>query len=84
MHDADYFEYKSSNDKFIIKIGKTHLWIKADGYLWVGDFDNAHKEEFSLVLNKLESIASRIGCSSIVFRFQAGLSEPFVFLLPRI
>lgn len=75
LHDADYFEYKKSKDKFILKIGKVHLWIKVDGYLWVGDLEETNKEEFNLVLKELISIASRIGCSSIVFRFQEGTSN---------
>ncbi len=75
LHDADYFEYKSSKDKFVIKIGNIHLWIKIDGYMWIGDFEKTNKEEFNQVFNKLKNIASRIGCSSIVFRFQEGTSN---------
>ncbi len=72
LHDAFYFNYKKTTDKFILKINDIHLWIKVDGFLWVGDFEITGKENFGSVLNKLKRLAKVIGCTSIVFHFQEG------------
>lgn len=69
-HDLDYFNYKQTNDKFVISINGIKLWIKMDGFLWVGDFETPSHEQFKSVLKTLEEIARFAGCSFIMFHFQ--------------
>jgi hypothetical protein len=72
LHDTDYFNYKRTPDKFILKLNGINLWLKIDGFLWVGDFENTSEENFKLILASLKKIAFFLGCNSIVFHFQEG------------
>lgn len=72
LHDVDYFNYKRTPDKFILKINNINLWVKIDGFLWVGDFEFTTEENFKPVLKKLKQLAAICGCTSIVFHFQEG------------
>lgn len=69
-HDLAYFEYKQTSDKFVISINEIKLWIKIDGFLWVGDFETPSHDQFPSVLETLEFIARLGGCSFIMFHFQ--------------
>jgi hypothetical protein len=75
LHDTDYFNYKRTPDKFIINLIGINLWIKIDGFLWVGDFENTTEENFILILASLKKIAILLGCNSIVFHFQEGTTN---------
>jgi hypothetical protein len=72
LHDNDYFDYKNTNDKFILKINGSNFWVKFDGLLWVGDFEKSNKEEFNDSLKTLKRIAMITGCSKIAFHYHEG------------
>ncbi|MBS1635397.1 MAG: GNAT family N-acetyltransferase [Bacteroidetes bacterium] len=78
IHDHSYFTYKSSADKYIIKICGINFWIKFDGLLWVGDFENTDQENFMKALQVLKKIAKRAGCTSIHFHYQEGTANDFL------
>lgn len=70
IHDSDYYDYKKSNDKFIINIHGVNVWIKIDGFLWVGDIQKAEYELFVKVVSELRVIAKITGCSYVGYHFQ--------------
>jgi hypothetical protein len=75
LHDQDYFEYKSSENKFILDINGINFWIKVDGILWVGDFENCTPEKFEAAYQILKKIAKKAGISNIIFHYQEGTSN---------
>ncbi len=72
IHNLEYFEYKSSKNKFIIKLNNINFWIKVDGALWVGDFENASVESFDIAFDILKKLAKKTGLSNIIFYYQEG------------
>ncbi len=72
VHDQDYFEYKNTENKYILKINGINFWIKVDGILWVGDFENCATEKFEVAYDTLKSIAKKAGISNILFHYQEG------------
>lgn len=72
LHDKDYFEYKNTDNKFILKLNGINFWIKVDGILWVGDFENCTSEKFEVAYHALKIIAKKAGISNIIFHYQEG------------
>jgi hypothetical protein len=72
IHDQDYFDYKWGRDKFILKLNGINFWIKIDGALSVGDFENADPKSFSQAFSILKELAAKCGCDWITFHFQEG------------
>ena len=72
IHNDAYFGYKSGTDKFILKINGINFWVKVDGNMWIGDFENASVENFSVAFKQLKKIAGKAGISNIVFHYQEG------------
>lgn len=79
LHDQDYFDYKKTENKFVLKIEGIYFWIKFDGLLWVGDFEGGKSELFPRAFTILKKIARQSGCTSIVFHYQEG-SENDLYL----
>lgn len=75
LHDKDYFEYKSAENKFILNINGINFWVKVDGILWVGDFENSSPEKFKLAYQTLKRIAKKAGISNIIFHYQEGTAN---------
>lgn len=72
LHDADYFKYKGSTDKYVLKVNGVNFWVKFDGLMWVGDFEHTTVDKFSKCLSYLKRIALKTGCTSIVFHYHEG------------
>jgi len=72
LHDYDYFKYKSSNDKYLVNILGVNLWLKIDGFLWIGDMEFCTEDKFLQVLKRIKFLARVLGCSNIVFYYQEG------------
>lgn len=72
LHDHEYFKYKSSNDKYIVSILGVNLWLKVDGFLWVGDMEFCDENKFLNILKKIKLLARKLGCANIVFFYQEG------------
>lgn len=75
IHDPEYFTYKNTDNKFILKINGLDFWIKIDGILWVGDFENCTPEKFEVSYTILKKLAAKAGISNIIFHFQEGTSN---------
>jgi hypothetical protein len=72
LHDADYFKYKSGDEKFIVKVAGVNFWLKFDGFLRVGDFEHVPDADFEKSYSQLERIATLTGCTAITFYYQQG------------
>ncbi|MCE3260236.1 MAG: hypothetical protein K0S12_1877 [Bacteroidetes bacterium] len=70
VHDKEYFDYKNTDDKFVLNIHGINVWIKVDGFLWVGDMEISAAEKLDVILTELKKIAVKIGCTSVVFHYQ--------------
>jgi hypothetical protein len=70
VHDIEYFNYKGGPSKHILKIHGINFWIKVDGLMWIGDFENCSADTFSKCLSTLRRLAFLIGCRKILFHFQ--------------
>lgn len=75
IHDLNYFEYKKSANKFILKINNINFWIKIDGILWVGDFENTDLQNFTIAFDLLKKLAVKAGVSNIIFHYQEGTTN---------
>lgn len=72
IHDHEYFEYKNAENKFILNLNGINFWIKVDGILLVGDFENTSPEKFEVAYLTLKKIAKKAGISNITFHYQEG------------
>lgn len=72
VHDTDFFQYKKYNGSMCITIAGVTVWIRNDGFLWVGDmekFDLKNADEF---WKKLRQLAFWLGCIKIFFSTTKG------------
>lgn len=72
MRDEAYFDYKKSKDKHLVNRKGTLIWLKFDGYLWVGDMQVTTPERFAADLRWLKRIAFFTGCDKVVFQASPG------------
>ena len=75
IHNEAYFHYKSGVDKFILNINGINFWVKIDGNMWVGDFENTSVENFRVAFKKLQKITKKAGITDIVFHYQEGTAN---------
>ena len=66
-HDDRFLAYKTYNVTHFVNINKVKLWIKADGKLKVGAVQGLHKSNAADFLYYLKRLASRLGCSEVIF-----------------
>lgn len=74
LRDEAYFTYKRSSDKFLIDYKGSKMWLKFDGFLWVGDMEIHSNEKFDQNVRWLKRIAFFTGCDKIVFQASPGTS----------
>jgi len=67
-----YYDYKSFNNNFTIKIKDVLFWIKIKNGLLVGDIETPSKESFYIALKELKKIASKNGIGEIIFQSSPG------------
>lgn len=68
-HSADFFNYKSYGNNFLINIERVNVWLKFNtDYLLIGDIEKTSEENLLLVLKNLRSLARRM-CIPFI-RFQ--------------
>lgn len=75
LHDQDYFDYKKTENKFLLNLNGIDYWIKTDGVLWVGDFEKTTPEKFNESFLILKKLAKKAGLSTIVFHYQEGTNN---------
>jgi hypothetical protein len=82
IHDQSFCTYKTYNTSFMISVGKTKAWVKADGRLKVGAVHGLNDQNVSQFINRLKSIASRLGCNEIVF--MTSKDSPLYIILSKL
>lgn len=66
-HSIDFIKYKSFSGSMIIRIAKTKIWIKPDGFLYIGDLEKNVNDYIEYFLAKLKRFAFLIGADKIIF-----------------
>ena len=75
QRDNAYISYKSSEDRFFIKIENVMLWIRLTDVFWIGDFDN-YDSINSVVIKKIKRLAFLLGYNTISFNMNASITLP--------
>lgn len=65
--NEDFYKYKSLSGSKIVEIGGVNVWLKADGYLFIGDIDLQREFDFKKFLKKLKRFCFLTGSSEAVF-----------------
>lgn len=68
-HSSVFFSYKKFNGSFIIKVASTHIWIKPDGFLFIGDIEKTSKAELNEIIKRIKLYAFLIGADVLQFGF---------------
>ncbi len=63
-----YFEYKCFSPNYVIKVDDTKVWIKPLGGLLVGDLEVNSKDKTLKTVEKLTTIAKKLGLSKVVIQ----------------
>ena len=66
-HNIDFIKYKSFCGSIVIKINGSKTWIKADGFLYIGDIERNAAVKLKNYLSKLKQFAFLIGADKIIF-----------------
>lgn len=72
LRDEFYFNYKKDENKFLLDILGTCVWIKIDGFLFVGDIERRDEKSYLKVLQNLKRVAKWIGATEILFQASPG------------
>jgi len=71
VRDDDYWRYKTYAQSYIIKLGKSTLWVKIGRELLIGDI-LTRPEEFDNMLQELKKLARKLGISYLQFHTSPG------------
>jgi len=66
VRDDDYWHYKTYTQSYIIRLGKSTLWVKVGRELLIGDI-LTRPEEFDNMLQELKELARKLGISHLQF-----------------
>lgn len=66
-HDDDFVSYKSFNGSRLIKIAGVHVWIKADGFLVIGDIEKDTQTSPENFLKSLQRFCFLTGADTLLF-----------------
>lgn len=67
LHDQSFLAYKTYNATHILSISNVNIWIKTDGTLKIGAVQGLDKNNADAFLSRLKKLASRLGCSEVIF-----------------
>jgi len=79
--DAAYMEYKTYSPARVIEVGNSKIWINIKGGLLIGDMEAVDEKNFTTVMNKLKSLAKRLGVKKMQFHCSPGTSLHSLFSL---
>ncbi len=65
---VDFIRYKSFSGSKIIKLNEQNVWMKLDGFLFIGDIERKDKLEFKKLNAKIRRLAFWLGADVIVFQ----------------
>jgi hypothetical protein len=68
-HSNEFYFYKKFNGSIILHINKISVWLKPDGFLYIGDIEKTKDIQFDQFIKKLKIYAFIIGADIIQFGF---------------
>lgn len=71
-HNLNFFSYKKFNGNYNACINKTHVWLKPDGFLFIGDIERNTEMDLKNVIHGIKNYARLIGADVIQFGFSPG------------
>jgi hypothetical protein len=66
-HNTEFVNYKSFNGNRIIKVAGVHVWIKADGFLVIGDIEKDTQTTPEQFLNAIKKFSFLTGADTLLF-----------------
>ena len=66
-HDDTFCSYKTYFDTYIVFVNGAYAWIRADGVLRVGAVKGVDKSNSAHFLERVRSLAAKMGCSEVTF-----------------
>ncbi len=68
-HSNEFFKYKKFNGSFIVKVANTHVWLKPDGFLFIGDIESTNSNDFIKIIKGIKQYAILIGADVLQIGF---------------
>lgn len=72
-HSADFFRYKTYEEKYLVKIAGVNIWLKAgEEYLLLGDIERCDDHTFGRVIAGLKKMARLMGIPYLRYQCSRG------------
>jgi hypothetical protein len=68
-HSHAFFQYKKFSGNFVICINNTHVWLKPDGFLFIGDIERKENPDVMKIIKGIKLYAFLIGADVIRMGF---------------
>jgi len=65
---SKYFNYKTFNGAFLIKVEACSVWLKTDGFMFIGDLQRKENMNYSNLISKLKNICFWSGIDTLIFQ----------------
>ncbi len=67
-HSAEFFNYKTYGENYLIQLKGINVWIKLDDrFLIIGDIDSCSETDFKSTIKSLKKIAFKLGLPHLRF-----------------
>ncbi|REJ85262.1 MAG: GNAT family N-acetyltransferase [Bacteroidetes bacterium] len=63
----EFLQYKMKSGSVLLEISGKKVWIKLDGYMYLGDVESCEPDEFKGVIRELISLARLLGADKIIY-----------------
>ncbi len=68
----EFVAYKSFNGAYFIKINGCSIWLKTDGFLFIGDIERNEKVDYSEIIKRIKKLCFWAGIDTIIFQVSPG------------
>ena len=75
----EFYKYKFKFSNFIILLKQINVWLKVDGFLFIGDIQFSNEVDYDLVLKKIKWLAFFLGTDTIIFQTSPDTNLDFAF-----
>ena len=73
VRDKQFFNYKNYDEKHMLEIDGSRVWIKVDGSLKIGDMELSTKDQFDIIMDTLKVLARLLGVKNIIFQISKNI-----------
>ena len=77
--DSAYLEYKTYSPARVIQVDNSKIWITIKSGLLIGDMEGVDEKNFTSVMNKIKSLAKRLGVMQVLFHCSPGTTLHSLF-----